>query len=111
MSGVHSLPPEIRRMIRTTNATNTRYQRVIRARSHFPDETTTPTYLYLLTRSPNQQQQDTLGSQIREASDGRKASGGRETRTQRHLRDLSLPGNPKGKEHNLPSSSRVNCIL
>src|SRR6218665_713356 len=34
-------PFAVRRMIRTTNAINTRYQQAIRARSYFPDKVTT----------------------------------------------------------------------
>ena len=45
---------EIRKVIRTTNATesiNARYRRAVRARGHFPNEQTALKCLYLATRS------------------------------------------------------------
>ncbi|MBG6214481.1 transposase-like protein [Cryobacterium sp. CAN_C2] len=46
--------PEIRRVIRSTNAIeslNARYGRAVRARGHFPTEQAALKYLYLVTRS------------------------------------------------------------
>src|SRR6218665_3088371 len=58
-------PPENTHPHPATDPTNPRYQQPIRAGGPSPDTTTTPTCLYLLTRSPqpNQQRQDTLGNQ------------------------------------------------